>query len=375
MILRLALKNLLHDRIRLAATLVGLVFSTSLVTIQLGLYTGSERLIATLIDHAEADLWIVPAETKSFENGATLPGHERYLALSTAGVAAATDIVVSFAQWRKPSGGIIPVVLVGAEPGSAGPAPWDIVEGSSLALATPDAVIVDRTYLGDLGLEGVGDEAELMGHKARLAAVTRSIRSFTTLPYVFSSLTGARAYLGLEPHRATYVLVRLRPGADAETVRRALGPRLRQAEVLTTAEFRRRTVGHWLYGTGAGAALIAGAALGVLVGAVVVGQSLYAGTREHLPEFATLRALGSSAGYIHLVILAQAALCAAIGAALGALVGLLVVALSAETAMPVVLTPALALAILGITLAMCCGGALSAIVKILRLDPASVFVR
>jgi putative ABC transport system permease protein len=282
---------------------------------------------------------------------------------------------VSYAQWRKPSGGLMPVVLVGAEPGAGGPAPWDIVDGSVTALATPDAVVVDRTYLADLGLERVGDAAELLGLKARVAAVTRSIRSFTTLPYVFASLAGARAYLGLERHRATYVLVRLRPGASLGGVRSGLLSKLRQAEVLTTAEFRRRTVGHWLFGTGAGSALIAGAALGVLVGAVVVGQSLYAGTREHLPELATLRALGSSAGYIHRVILAQAVLCAGIGAACGALIGWLVVAFSAETAMPVVLTPGLSLVILGITLLMCCGGAVSAIVKIMRLDPASVFAR
>jgi putative ABC transport system permease protein len=270
---------------------------------------------------------------------------------------------------------VIPVVLVGAESGAGGPAPWDIVEGSSAALATPDAVVVDRTYLSDLGLRRVGDEAEIFGLKARVAAVTRSIRSFTTLPYVFTALAGARAYLGLDRHRATYVLVRLRPGAGLDAVRSALAPKLRQAEVLTTAQFRRRTIGHWLFGTGAGSALIAGAGLGVLVGAVVVGQSLYAGTRDHLAEFATLRALGSSAGYIHRVILAQAVLCAAIGSASGALVGLLVVSFSAETAMPVVLTPSVSLLIVGITLLMCCGGAISAIMKIVRLDPASVFTR
>ena len=122
MILKLALRNLLHDRIRFAATLVGLVFSTSLVTIQLGLYASSERMIATLIDRSDADLWIVPLETRSFENGATLPGRERHLALSTPGIAAATEVVVSFAEWRKPSGGVVPVVLVGAEPGNGGPA-------------------------------------------------------------------------------------------------------------------------------------------------------------------------------------------------------------------------------------------------------------
>ena len=88
------------------------------------------------------------------------------------------------------------------------------------------------------------------------------------------------------------MLLRLSPGADPDDVRAKLMPRLKEAEVLTTSEVRDRTVGHWLFGTGAGAALIAGAALGVLVGAVIVGQSLYASTREYLPEFATLRALG-----------------------------------------------------------------------------------
>jgi hypothetical protein len=87
MIFRLAPRNLLHDRLRFGATLVGLVFSTSFVTIQLGLYTSSDRMIATLIDRSQADLWIVPFETRSFENGATLPGRERYLALSTQGIA------------------------------------------------------------------------------------------------------------------------------------------------------------------------------------------------------------------------------------------------------------------------------------------------
>jgi len=236
-------------------------------------------------------------------------------------------------------------------------------------------VAVDATYFNELGVTKVGDRAEITDTVVTVKVVTRGIRSFTTLPYVFTSLAGARAYLGLDQQRATYVLVRLRAGAEIDAVRSALLAKLRQAEVLTTAQFRGRTVGHWLFGTGAGSALIAGAALGVLVGAVVVGQSLYAGTRDHLPEFATLRALGSSAGYIHKVILVQAVLCAAIGCAFGALVGLLVVSVSAETAMPVVFTPSLSIVIAGITLLMCCGGALSAIAKIMRLDPASVFAR
>ena len=375
MVLRLALRNLFYDRIRFAATLVGIVFSTSLITIQLGLYVSSERMITTLIDHAQADLWIVPRETRSFENGAVLPGRERYLALATPGIVAATEIVVSFAEWRKPSGGRIPIVLVGAEPGAGGPTVWNVVAGTLEAMRMPDAVGIDRTYLRDLGVGGLGDEAEIFDKRARVAAVTQGIRSFTTLPYVFTTLAGARRYLDVERHRSTYVLLRLAPDADLEAVRSALLPRLREAEVLTTAEMRRRTVEHWLFGTGAGAALIAGAVLGVLVGAVIVGQSLYASTRDHLPEFATLRALGSSAGYIHRVILVQAGLCAVMGYALGALVGLFVTWVTAESAMPVVVTPPLASLIFLITVVMCSAAAISAIVKIMRLEPASVFTR
>ena len=84
-------------------------------------------------------------------------------------------------------------------------------------------------------------------------------------------------------------------------------------EVLTPAEFRERSRTFWLFGTGAGAALFAGALLGVIVGTVVVAQTLYASTKEHLNEFATLRAIGSSRRYIYKVILWQALLSAVIG--------------------------------------------------------------
>jgi hypothetical protein len=91
-------------------------------------------------------------------------------------------------------------------------------------------------------------------------------------------------------------------------VRDALRAKLPDSEVLTKAEFRTRSLNHWLFATGAGVALIGGAVLGLVVGTVIVAQTLYSSTKDHLNEFATLRALGSSSGYIHRVILAQAGL-------------------------------------------------------------------
>ena len=89
LILTLASRNLFHDRIRLIATVVGIVFSIVLVTVQIGVFLSFERMITMMIDHAEADLWIVPAATKSFEGSALLAGRERFQALSVDGVAEA----------------------------------------------------------------------------------------------------------------------------------------------------------------------------------------------------------------------------------------------------------------------------------------------
>ena len=117
--------------------------------------------------------------------------------------------------------------------------------------------------------------------------------------------------------QASYTLVRVAPDADLEQVRADLIARLKDREILTQREFRNRSVDYWLFQTGAGAALIAGAALGMIVGVVIVAQTLYSSTKDHLNEFATLRALGASAGYIHKVILIQAMLSALLGYGIG----------------------------------------------------------
>ena len=76
----------------------------------------------------------------------------------------------------------------------------------------------------------------------------------------------------------------LKPHADVERVRSQLQPVLTKAEVLTAAEFSSRSRSFWLFGTGAGAALFAGALLAMVVGSVVVAQTLYSSTKEHLYE-------------------------------------------------------------------------------------------
>jgi putative ABC transport system permease protein len=372
----LASRNLFHDRVRLIATVVGIVFSIVLVTVQLGVFVSFERMITTMIDHAPADLWIVPAETRSFEGSALLSGRERFHALSVGGVAEVSPVVVGYASWRKPDGGaLLPVFLVGSPVSPAGLRPWNVVEGRADDLTMPDAVAVDRSYFAQLGIGRLGASAEIGNQKARVVAVTKGIRSFTTMPQVFASLERGRAFLGVPAGRANYFMVRLAPGADAAAVRSRLAAGLVDAEVLSSDEFRHRSRVFWLFDTGAGAALLGSAILGIIVGTIIVAQTLYSSTKDHLKEFATLRAMGSSCGYILKVILMQALLSALVGFAIAAAIGLTIMQATVEAALPVVMTPGLTLGLFALTVAMCTIAAISAIRVVTRIDPATVFAQ
>lgn len=376
MILTLAFRNLFHDRIRLAVTLIGILFSIVLVAVQLGLYLGASRMITNNINHANADLWITTFGAKSFEDGGLLlTQRERQQALATPGVATVVPLIVTFAEWRKPSGGSTRVVLIGSDAEDNGLVPWAITEGSLEDIKAPEGVAVDKTYLGELDIEGIGSTAQIANGRVKVRALTQGVRSFTRSPYAYTTLNRARQLLGADSETATFYMVKLQPGADLEAVRKDLLSRLDGADVLDHEEFTTRSLRQWLLKTGAGVALIGGALLGSLVGTVIVAQTLYSSTKDHINEFATLRALGSSAGYIHKVILAQAALSAVIGYALGMTIAMGVLWLSRATALPLVMTPGLAFWLFALTVGMCAISALSAIIKVTKIDPATVFSR
>jgi len=376
LVLTLASRNLFHDRIRLIATVVGIVFSIVLVTVQLGVFMSFERMITTMIDHAQADFWIVPAETRSFEDASLLSGRERLHALSIDGVTEAIPVIVGYASWRKPNGGASKsVILVGTPLTSNGMYPWDVVEGSRGDLSMPGSVAIDRSYSTQLGIPQVGGKAEINNQKARVVAMTKGIRSFTTTPHVFTSLDTARAYLGVPPSKANYFIVHVAPHASAASVRNRLAASMPDVEVLTSEEFRHRSLLFWLFDTGAGAALLGSAILGVIVGTIIVAQTLYSSAKDHLKEFATLRAIGSSRGYILKVILGQALLSAVVGFSMAAAIDFSLVRATADAALPIVMTPELTLGLFVLTVAMCSIAAVSAIRVVMRNDPVLVLAQ
>lgn len=371
----IALKNLLHDPARFLATAAGIGLSFVLVTVQLGLLAGFDRAISAMIDHAKADLWIVPAGTAAFDDPALLEGTLRYAAAIVQGVRRVTPMLVGFAEWRKPGGGSTTVIVVGSDPKTGAIKPWNVSSGKPYDLKAPDAVAIDTSYTQQLGVSKRGEVARIEGLQARVAVTTNGIRSFTTSPYVFTSLSQARAFLNADASRASYLAVQLSHSADAALTRERIASKLPNAEVLTSAEFRRRNVERWLLETGAGIALLAGAGLAVVVGSVITMQSLYTSVNDHRKEFATLRAMGSSKRFLMSVVACQAGMCTLAGCALALIANIGVIAISATSSLPIQITLSLMLGLGAAAALMSFAAAFAAAVKVGRVDPAEVFAQ
>ncbi len=371
----LAWRNLAHDRSRFLVTMIGIVFAVVLIAMELGLFQGFSSSTTTIIRHTRADLWIMAKGTRNFEITVPIKERELYAARSVSGVAKAEGLIIQFVPWKKPMGGDESVLLVGVDLNTGMAGPWNLVEGDPEALRRPDAIVIDRLFAEKLGVTGVGDSVEINRHRARVTGLTSGIRSFTTSPWVFTSVRTAQAMSGFDAGEWNYVLVTLAPGADPLQVRDALRAALPRADVYRVDELAAMTRDYWMFTTGAGASVLVSALLGVVVGVVIVAQVLYATTVDHLTEFGTLRAMGAPSGFIYRVILGQALISAVIGHLVGIAIALGFAKASAAGTVLVEIPPGLAIGLFGVTLVMCLGAALVSIRKAMTIDPAMVFQR
>lgn len=372
----LARKLLLHDRLRFAVAIAGVSVSVMLVLVQVGLYYGLMETASSVIDASTADIWVGKKNNESFEFATPFDERAFYKVASIPGVAHAERMVMSFAQFKVADGGDLGVQVVGIEttPGHRPLlAPWNVVAGDVRRLVEPGAIVIDKTEYPKVKIDRVGALTEISGVRAEVVALTSGIRSFTTSPIVFTDLRTARSYLPqLGPDSVTYVLVEVERGADVAAVKARIET-LPHLAAYTAAEMSGRTRSYWSTRTGVGAGFFTTAVLGIIVGFVVVGQILYSGTLQYIREYGTLKAMGAKNSAVVEVILWQAMISAGLGFAVGAPLAMAMRAAMKAANLHVALSPELYAVTAVITAVMCAFSALLSIVKVLRLDPASVF--
>jgi putative ABC transport system permease protein len=369
----LARRNLLHDRVRFAVTLTGIVFSVLLSSIQLGLFVGFTRATSEVITHAGADIWVSSRGVTHLETGVPFSERKRFEVMAVPGVAAAERHLVQFGNWTRPDGAVEGILLVGFDLDGGLGGPWSLVAGRIRDLEQADAVIVDELYKAKLGVERLGQTFEIRGHRARVVGFTRGIRSFTTAPPVFTSFANAQRFMGLAPDRTVYLLVRAAPHIDPAALATRVAASVEDVDARPTTAWSQTQQNYWMFGTGAGITVLIAAGLGLIVGIVVVAQTIYAATVDHIREFGTLKAMGASDGYIYRVIVGQAVISAVLGYAVGMALAQTFAALSLRGTTAIILPWPLSAALFAVTVVMCVGASIVSINKVTRLDPAIVF--
>jgi putative ABC transport system permease protein len=370
----LASKILLHDKTRFLITVSGVAFAVMLVFVQVGLFEGLLHNASVTIERIDADLWITARNTPNvdFSNTFSEMLVERVRAIP--GVARADNLIVWFARVALPSGANENAVIYALEDFGRWGLPWSVVEGDPRDLRRGKYVILDDSARKRFGAFAVGDYREFFGQRLKIIGRTREARSFTTNPIAFLDYRVAQSLNRQELHnRTTYILVKLAPGADGAAVRAAIRSRLPYNDVRTRDDWRVRSRTYWTDSTGLGLNMLMTVFLGCLVGVVVVAQTLYTSTMEHLKEFATVKAIGGRNGDIYRIIGKQAAIAALAGFVLGT--GLVFGLRPAMAAIDLRLdvTPPFAGLVFAGTLALCLGAAALSFRKVAAIDPALVF--
>ncbi|UBF28270.1 ABC transporter permease [Kovacikia minuta CCNUW1] len=410
----IARKNLFEDIPRFLVAQAGIMFAVSLITIQKGILDGFTRSTVLLIEQSTADLWVADQSMEYLELTTSLTVEALKQARQVQGVDRAEALSIQGVRWRGPNGRIDGVRIYAFNPDGQLFANWKLPQGKLGDLSQPYTIMVDESNTRELGLNQIGDTGEVSSLPAKFVGTTRDTQSMTSSAYLFASLETANAYLfgGLSPQvnckiqtgnlectnefkstpksatkkppapprklnladPISYVLIKAAVGQDTQALKQRLESAIPGTFVHTKAEMAERTSTYWRERTGVGFILGLGAAVGFVVGMVVVSQILYSSVSDHLKEFGTLKAMGASDWVIYRVITEQALWMAVLGylPSMALCVGLGTWTMAAKGIM-ILITPATAFGVFGITVFMCVGSALFAIQKVTHIDPAIVF--
>ncbi len=370
---RLALKNLMYDRTRLFITLTGITFSVGLILVQVGMFFGMTANSSTVIENSPGDIWIMARNSQNFDMVNPFSEALVSAAKSVKGVEWAENLIQQFAYMRLENGGTEQIEIIGFDLNGHVGRPWNVIAGNTDELRGADAILVDETAMDRLGKMQVGDSRELVRKKVRIAGITSGIMSFTTAPYIFTSYESAQRIVPEQlAGKTTYIVVKVLQDYPLKSVLNDLKKRFRNYDVRTKQEWALKTRNYWTWQTGIGAGFFGNALMGFIVGLVIVSQTIYSATMEHIREYGTLKAIGAKNTDVYSVILKQAGISAGAGFLLATLFQRLVILIKPVTVQ--IATPfSLYVVTFLLTLIMCGLAALVSVRRVASIDPVEVF--
>jgi putative ABC transport system permease protein len=168
-------------------------------------------------------------------------------------------------------------------------------------------------------------------------------------------------------------IVTLQPGADLKATQTRLKAALPTVQVLTQPEFIAQEQ-RYQDTEPNGIILKFGTIVGFVVGVIIVYQVLHSDVSDHLPEYATLKAMGYSDRALLVVVLQEAIILAVLGFAPGFVASIGIYQLLTHlTRIPLAMKATVAVQVFVLTVIMCGISGAIATSKLRSADPAEIF--
>lgn len=384
----LAWLQVTRERVRLLVAIAGIAFANILIFMQLGflqsLFDGSIRPH----QHLCADLIMVNPKQETFFSIKSFPRQRLYQALGYPGVNSIASVLVGTVQWRNPdTKGSRAILVFGINPAKDS---FDLagVTDNLSKLKKLNRVLFDRDSRPEYGaiaqmFESAGAvahaadiEAELNSKVVKVVGLYKIGASFAADGSVITSdTTFHNLFEHREPDSIEIGLIKTKPAVDLAKLQQAMRDDFKQdVSIYTKEQFAEVEKNYWANSSGIGFIFGMGVVVGFVVGVVIVYQILYADVSDHLQEYATLKAIGYTDGYLLKVLMQESVILAVFGFIPGfAISSTLYEVARSATLLPISMTLDRAALVFVLTLAMCSISAAIATGKLRKADPADVF--
>ncbi|MEL6230253.1 MAG: ABC transporter permease DevC [Cyanobacteria bacterium J06627_3] len=375
-----AWSNLMHERTRLVVAIAGVAFAVILIFMNLG-FMGA--LIATATNFYEqfnAELFLISPETLEISTSTAFPRERLYQVAGVDGVEQIMPLYSEYLLWRNPETGVSRAIFVyGINPNDPAFLMPELQGNEARRiLSRPDTVLIDRLSRPEFGPQEIGTTTEADRRRAIIGGTYALGGGFAADGTLIMSDQNFVRYLEPRPLSLVNVgLVKLTPEASPEKVAdtmRSLLPA--DVAVYTRAGIISHDSAYWLESTSIGFIYSMGVIVSFVVGAVIVYQILFTDIRDHLPEYATMKAMGYRSQYLFKIVLQEAMLLAILGyiPGLAAALGLYhLTATATAGTLPVAMNGGRVLFVLVLTLLMCSLSGLVSVRKAVTADPAEIF--
>ncbi|KST69402.1 ABC transporter permease DevC [Mastigocoleus testarum] len=378
----LAWRQLVRTKGRFMVALSGIAFADILMLMQIGFQTALFDSTTRLQSFLNADIVLISPQAQYLGNINSFPRRRLFQASNLPEIESASPLYLSLGVWKNKQTQLKSTILVlGFNPSSS---PFNLpgVNENLNSIKYPNTLIFDQNSAGKYQelisqiSQGQPMTTELEGRRVNVTGLYSVGASFVAEGSVMTSDQNfLRIFSGQQASQVNVGLITLKPGNDAKTVATKLRSYLQDdVKVLTLQEFIDFEKKYWQESTTIGFIFTFGVVMGFVVGVVVVYQILSSDVADHLPEYATLKAMGYSNLYLLSIVFQEAIILAILGYLPGFLTSTIFYGLiRSATKLPLFMTLGKGFMVLTLTIIMCMVSGAFATQKLRSADPADIF--